>query len=733
MPRMAGDGIIKVRMKPAESMNTRISPVAFLVFAVAAILSLPACGGGSGSGGSVLVKAVNITPTAATVQINTAFDITANVTLTNSSTTTNTAVTWQVNGVGGGSASLGTIVSSTSDPQVGVYTAPAVVPTDNDGQVTITAVAPQNPSDSTDTNTVTSNSAIITVGIGEGLAVQPTIATVPAGGTFQFSAFLNSVADPNATWTVTSTNGGNIGSINPITGLYTAPAYPPPGAKLTITATDPATTTPATATATIVYSDASLSGPFAFSYTGNDESGFATVAGSFVADGSGHIVSGVEDIDSFTTGGWVEYQLTGTYKVGPDGRASAVLNTGSVGAATWQFALTTNQHALMIRFDRNFTGSGTMDQQDLDDLSSSLLLVDGPYVFGVSGSDPAFHPMAIAGKFTSNGSGSIPMANTVLDLNDNGTVTASDTSLHGSYAFDPTEPDTGRGTITLTGTSTGSLEYAFYIIDSTHLHLVEIDDVNYLAGDMLIGAAPGSLATANYVFTTGGTSPTGAYGSGGVFAAGASNAISGGVFDSNNAGTVTLKTALGTCTYTVDSGTGRIDLRLFLGSGACPAGPGSTISEFAVYPTAQTPSSAIMLELDSSAVSTGLAYEQQVLTEPGAGGFALNIAGQGTFHNAPASYQQDVEGQLTFTSTVITGGNLDINNFNAGFQTDPIDTTTSSITAPDSTTGRGTAVLVATNPNVSYNLVYYIIDDNTALLLDSDATRILVGKFARQY
>ncbi len=718
-------------MKP-ESLKTGILPLVFLLLGLAAILSLPACGGGSSSG-SALVKAVTISPTAANAQINTTIDISATVTLTNSSTTTDTAVTWQVNGIGGGNSTLGTIISSPSDPQVGEYTAPAIVPTNNNGQVTITAVAPQNPSDPTDTSTVTSNDAIVTVGIGSGLAVQPTIATVPAGGTFQFSAYLNSVADPNATWTVTSTNGGDIGSINSITGLYSAPAYPPPGATITVTATDPAATAPATSTATIVYSDASLSGPFAFSYTGNDASGFATIAGSFVSDGMGHIVSGVEDVDSFTTGGWVEYQIAGTYKVGPDGRASAVINSGSVGAATWQFALTTNQHALMIRFDRNFTGSGTMDQQNLDDLTSSLLSVDGPYVFGVSGSDPMFHPMAVAGKFTSNGSGGIPAGNTILDLNDNGAVTASDTSLHGSYAFDPTQPGTGRGTITLTSTLTGTLGYAFYIVDSTHLHLVEMDDVNYLGGDVLIGAAPGSLASANYVFTAGGTSTAGAYGSGGVFAAGASNAISGGVFDSNNAGTVTTKTALGTCTYTVNSGTGRIDLRLYLGSGACPAGPGSTISEFAVYPTAQTPSSAIMLELDSNAVATGLAYEQQVLTEPGTGGFALNIAGQGMFHNAPASYQQDVEGQADIDSSVVTSGNLDINNFNAGFQTDPIDTTTSSIAAPDSTYGRGTAILVATNPNVSYNLVYYVIDANTALALDSDTTRILVGKIVRQF
>ncbi len=46
----------------------------------------------------------------------------------------------------------------------------------------------------------------ITVGAGLGLTITPTTATVRAGGTLQFSALLNSMADPNATWAVSSTN-----------------------------------------------------------------------------------------------------------------------------------------------------------------------------------------------------------------------------------------------------------------------------------------------------------------------------------------------------------------------------------------------------------------------------------------------------------------------------------------------------------------------------------------------
>jgi hypothetical protein len=156
-----------------------------------------------------------------------------------------------------------------------------------------------------------------------------------------------------------------------------------------------------------------------------------------------------------------------------------------------------------------------------------------------------------------------------------------------------------------------------------------------------------------------------------------------------------------------------------------------------LYQTAQAASTtvepaAVMLELDSTAVASGSAYLQNSATEFTTGSFALNLAGQGIFHNQPSSVQQDVEGQVTLNVAAISSGNLDINDFNAGIQTDPISTTDSSVAAP-APNGRGTAVLVATNPDVSYNLVYYVIDDNTALLFDSDTNRVLIGTIARQF
>ncbi len=206
-----------------------------LAVVVPSLFTLAACGGGSGA---TKITSVSITPTTATVPVNTTTQFVATVNLSNSSTTTNTTVTWEVNGVAGGNSTTGTIAPSTTDVQVGIYTAPAVAPggTDN-GMVDVTAVATQlDSSTGMTTTTVTSNTAVVTVGAGTGLAITPTTTTVPAGGSHQFTATLNSVADPNATWTISSSNGGDIGSIDPTTGLYKAPSFPPPGATITVTA-----------------------------------------------------------------------------------------------------------------------------------------------------------------------------------------------------------------------------------------------------------------------------------------------------------------------------------------------------------------------------------------------------------------------------------------------------------------------------------------------------------------
>jgi len=98
--------------------------------AVFVALSLVACGG---SGGNNNPPMVMVAPATANVQEGSTLQLTATVT-----NTTETAVSWTVNGIAGGNASVGTISST------GLYTAPDVIP--NPASITITAALQALPS-----------------------------------------------------------------------------------------------------------------------------------------------------------------------------------------------------------------------------------------------------------------------------------------------------------------------------------------------------------------------------------------------------------------------------------------------------------------------------------------------------------------------------------------------------------------------------------------------------------
>ena len=722
---------------------------------------------GCGSPGAGTVTAVTVSPTSSTLTygtLNNQTEFFATVTITGqTSTTTNatsTAVTWYVNGVSGGNTTYGTITVDPNNPQGGIYTAPKTIPSSTtcgvSGQMCITATAQRNPNGNAGTaNTlVTSNQAILTLSAARGIQIVSPPSTVPAGGSAQFTANFNGQADPTATWAVSSSNGGNFGSIIANSGVYSAPTIPPPGDVVTITASDSGVS--ATTTVQIIYSDLALDGHFAFAYTGNDTQGYLAAAGSFFADGNGDILSGVEDVSSFLSGvspAPLSIASTSSYKVGPDGRGTITLDT-TRGVQTFAFVLSANTHGLITRFDSS-TGSGTMERQGLAALGGSNSTIAGPYVFSALGDDKSFNPEAMAGEFSAVG-GTISAANSVLDIHDGASSSAtittnSNLTADSGYSFDTNNLGTGRGTLTL-NTPAGSLDFAFYVIDSTELYLVEIDGKQaYLAGTMFsANAASTGLPGPNYVFTAGGSAPfsvtnagqttttIGAYAVGGVFVSNGAGSISSGTLDVNNQGNVPASAALASCGYTVNGANGRIDLKLFTGtSGSCPNGAAANVSEFAMYPyetdqTDQPGSGFLLVEIDPNAATSGVAYAQSSAASLTSGGFALGLAGQGVAHGTratPTTAAQNVDGEF---STLLGGaGELDVNFFNP-LAASPV---SSAAFGGASSTGRGTLTIVGRSL-VTYNLIYYVVDTGEALLLDVDNDKpsfVLLGSVQRQF
>src|SRR5215469_5777661 len=158
------------------------------------------------------------------------------------------------------------------------------------------------------------------------------------------------------------------------------------------------------------FSNSSLNGSFAFAISGENSGGFFTVAGSFQANGSGTISSGVVDINSPGTIGSVpNVSITGTYAVRSDGRTTAAITAATNPPLSFglDFVLLNSQKGLMIRFDNNATASGSIDQQSAT--AFNLTSLAGTFAFSVSGVDSTVNqfPEASAGLLTLDASGNI--------------------------------------------------------------------------------------------------------------------------------------------------------------------------------------------------------------------------------------------------------------------------------------------------------------------------------------
>ncbi|HTZ95911.1 MAG TPA: PQQ-binding-like beta-propeller repeat protein [Terriglobales bacterium] len=143
------------------------------------------------------IVSVAVSPTSANVAVAGTQAFTASV-----SGSSNTSVTWSVDGINGGNTTTGTVSST------GLYTAPAVA-----GPHTVTATS------AADTTKKASASVSVV-----SLAIAPSGANVAPNGTQQFTATVLGTNNTAVTWSVDGILNGNstVGTISS-TGLYTAP------------------------------------------------------------------------------------------------------------------------------------------------------------------------------------------------------------------------------------------------------------------------------------------------------------------------------------------------------------------------------------------------------------------------------------------------------------------------------------------------------------------------------
>ncbi len=252
-------------------------------------------------------------------------------------------------------------------------------------------------------------------------------------------------------------------------------------------------------------------------------------AGVIVLDAKGNVTAGEQTVNFFdpTTQALVSnsdaiVSIGSSYFLGSDGRGTITLQTNDtdIGTENFSFVVLSNSHALLTALPTgsasnpvlSVSGNGTMDLQ-----ASSPVAPTGGYAFVASGLNvvkaAATVPLAFGGVFnidsanTISGNGSV--ADEILGRKVNPGTTPNPSPLSGTLtaAFGASTIPDQHGAFTLTliaafGASGKLIPLVFtgYIVDGTHVELIESDDTAGSTAQfgLTAGIAIGQAGTGNF-------------------------------------------------------------------------------------------------------------------------------------------------------------------------------------------------------------------------------------------
>jgi hypothetical protein len=273
-----------------------------------------------------------------------------------------------------------------------------------------------------------------------------------------------------------------------------------------------------------------------------------------------------------------------------------------------------------------------------------------------------------------------------------------------------TSSTAGTATLTTPGIF-GALTFDVWVIDSTHLKLIETDAAAVLTGDAFTQQT--SFPAGQLVYTLAGNDSGGiAVVAGGFVTSDVNGNLTNGLEDYNDGGiAATAPTFTGSCTTFV---AGRCQLVLTGFSNGS-----SQTFQFAAYPSS---GGVQLLEVDSFGLLQGAAYAQTATSFAASQGYGLNLSGTN-------GAEVDDIAEFTATATNISGI-LDENDLGIPY----LPETLSGTYLPDSpATGRGSITV----PSLKYgigtlNLEYYVVDSSTIVFIDGDSAQVAVGTFQLQ-
>jgi len=620
-------------------------------------------------------------------------------------------VTWQVNKKTGGDDTVGRIDSN------GLYRAPSTVP--STPKVTVGAVAFEDPSLSA-TSTVTIVAApVVTITS----PTAPITVTAGVANTLDFKAKVTGGTLNTVSWEVGTVSGvggpgdATIGTID-ANGVYTAPATPPIGSTVFVTAVsqDSASSFDTVQVKISGYSTSSLEGQFAFSIAGKNTSGPFVRGGSFVADGAGRLTSGTEDVNDSSGATATPISFAGTYTVTADGRGTLQFNDG-LAPATLSFVLVDRAELRIIGFDSTGTATGQANGQLASKFNASAL--NGTYVFDFSGVHGS-NGISEIGEFKADGAGHITGGS--IDVNDNGT--ASQLQIGGTSSYSTTIDASGRGTLTLV-TSGATLHFAFYVITAGSARFVGLDSLaatGAVAGYSLQQDPNATFNLAslngNYAFLLNGSGSGGAYASAGSFAPDGHGNITSGVLDENFNSTLNPNVVLNGTSYTVaPNGRGTLQLT---GSRAYVFYLGATGT--AVFQETDANSPTIVRD-GTFALQQNASFAQSQIT----GNYAIGTA------DLSSATAEDIIGEIaTDGAGHIPSGTLDINA--AGTTHPGVAIASTSSYSASSSAERGVIALNLGAPlSQTRNFAVYVVSPTQAFVVETDGGQPSAGMLLRQF
>jgi hypothetical protein len=548
-----------------------------------------------------------------------------------------------------------------------------------------------------------------------------------------------------------TTNASGVATSPTFTANATAGSY-------TVTATAPGVSTPADFSLTNT-SVVSVTKTYVFSLAGEELSTYVyALAGSVQIDGSGNVLTGVQDYND-GLGGITSPQPAGDTITGgtlvatsTPGQFTLTLNTdnpnfgGGTGTETLGIQFVNASHALVIQFDGVATSSGSMDVQSLP---ASL---SGGYAFTLSGTDPSFLPVAFGGVFSISGT---TVQNGFLDTNDNGTVTTH-AGLSGTLT---TFDSFGRGTISSSALNYGGTPIAlnYYVVGPEALRIIDVDTSSDSAGGSAFGqgtnassATKASLGTSVFgIIGTPNTQSLSEYAAAGMFSTNSSSGTFSGVADDNEIyffGPVPASPISGS--YTVaHNGYGRMTMSSSLGNitelGIYMTDPNLNLSD--PNNTASGLGGALMADLDANgdvAGGVGIVIPQ---TDTSNASFTGKYSFGGQDDNyLSAAGEFDFVGAGNVTSLALSGTGLLSDPFNTlGAQVVNSGVTFSGTFLPDSSNpGRYTLSSANSTPNPlqvtiggvpsSFEVVVYQASGGQLLWLNEDITSVFLGSLQKQ-